>query len=1009
MKEIKRLSQHLQCTPCGEGLSAAQRLELIRHEHERGHSAILSNVSIDELRKNFPENWTDVGTMLRKMHIPVYSVESTHPRRVRTLTSLHIGKLGKERSTSVSTDPVAPMERQRDDEDKHVQPSTSSGYSKTSIEPATRFTVTDIQVEDEEEVVPVVNLKTTHLSPARPSVEVDVEVCRSRPRLRTKRMRISSESPDIPTSRTKCVHLDYEEELHSSGSEYCPDNKEYSEEEDVTMGSSDEEVRRAASRIDTPVANRRARIREAMVSHNLYVSPTDARQIEEQNPHVIKISNFLKIKHPKKTVSVENDIRNIIRLMAFVSPGHKVCKFTWGCLADTDLINTLFNTLREEIQLDPQTTANYHKSFKKMVTVALSDIDFRASEPQVYDHLVTSQFTFNEQRKGTGKQLARSRMQKKVKMSYNDPSTAETTFLNIFNNLEKVKKLAVPIIHKAKDKRINLNEHDLFIVNGFFLLYSTLSIGNRPAVFQNMPLSVFDMAEKCRQVREDGTAYYFLATAEHKTSTTELAYIYVEDEDWELFRIYRQNIRRKPAKEDADVLFLNTNGKRIYNPSHDVKKLLSRYGVQVMTITEARHAIETVSKARLTKAEHEIINKMLTHSSETAERMYMDPHAADVPHIKGLPLLGRMQRDLATKHGVEVHSFLERCTEMGGSLAQRDEPVNCPATSTSTSLSAPVQVPSTRRSLPAPVQVPSKKKIKTTKPAPELKFKTENEKMKHLIQHSSSLKCGPDDSLPTAKEYREAANEFSEYELATDEAAAKRFHAICTYQQRIKRAEEFAAHYRRSNIKTDRLDETVLSYVTQRGWKWSDTLKQSCRLKYTKEMEVREAATRAKPIIPLQEQQLQKQVDAQQWTLATIRKASDEKGCGLFAANDITKKELICDYHGMLVSDEEGWRRYNAYGDKGSNSYMYQFEVDSVKYWIDANEQCQCHPTKKLKGRMCNFSRKNANVLPKVMTINGKPHIFLYAKKDIAVNTELLFDYGVYKDKHSAQEPWMKQ
>ncbi len=217
MKEIKRLSQHLQCTPCGEGLSAAQRLELIRHEHERGHSAILSNVSIDELRKNFPENWTDVGTMLRKMHIPVYSVESTHPRRVRTLTSLHIGKLGKERSTSVSTDPVAPMERQRDDEDKHVQPSTSSGYSKTSIEPATRFTVTDIQVEDEEEVVPVVNLKTTHLSPARPSVEVDVESvalvhacgpngCGFLPRAQT--YQLPGQSVSIWIMKRNYIHLD---------------------------------------------------------------------------------------------------------------------------------------------------------------------------------------------------------------------------------------------------------------------------------------------------------------------------------------------------------------------------------------------------------------------------------------------------------------------------------------------------------------------------------------------------------------------------------------------------------------------------------------------------------------------------------------------------------------------------------------------------------------------------------------------------------------------------------
>lgn len=114
-----------------------------------------------------------------------------------------------------------------------------------------------------------------------------------------------------------------------------------------------------------------------------------------------------------------------------------------------------------------------------------------------------------------------------------------------------------------------------------------------------------------------------------------------------------------------------------------------------------------------------------------------------------------------------------------------------------------------------------------------------------------------------------------------------------------------------------------------------------------------------------------------------------EKGTKAFAANDIKKDTLFCNYHGSLVEDEEGWRRFKEYGTGTNNCYLLQFKYGSVKYWIDAFAQCQCHPIKKTKGRILNNSRKKPN-------------------GDIDKNDRLVFDYGSYKDPHSTQEDWMK-
>ena len=134
--------------------------------------------------------------------------------------------------------------------------------------------------------------------------------------------------------------------------------------------------------------------------------------------------------------------------------------------------------------------------------------------------------------------------------------------------------MAVPIIMKVKDKKLDLSDGDLCLVNGFFNIYSTALLGNRPAVFQNMRLN------RCRQQitrRELANSHTYMLKKKIGSCLE-----------------YKRNIRRTPAAGEEDWSFLNSNDRRVYNPSGDLKTTLERHGVEVMTCNDSRHIITTM-------------------------------------------------------------------------------------------------------------------------------------------------------------------------------------------------------------------------------------------------------------------------------------------------------------------------------------------------------------------------------------------------------------------------------
>ena len=1039
---------------CCEHLGDEERLRVYDEEIERGKQLLTASQNYSELQRDYPNSYLDITAVLLKLNIPVYEVpnEQNRPRfrqinkiSVRDLEKLRVqearrqnptGHDQSEGSTSCDTvsmpisSTVSEQEEDNEDGEKDNENGDSQGSNENNVEnnvinkPAaveriikksrgtkkgkgtkslvapkvSGMNMNDTGIEETAhaedtaivqplcagEIITVIveeGDNTNQELPAdnEPSTEFNTEQYR---RLSTESVMSTDSEIVQPKKRKRTCVISDDDELRDP------------------KGRSSSEVKSSGKQTET---GKTERFRAFWERNNSYVSAEEV-EILEENTYIKKLKNKmggLSEEGSSTSNYLPNNIGNSRRIMKYLSPENNLGNFSWSCLADGDKLHELFIMLRDDAKMASHTIANYSKALTLLFETALTDADFGVTYPEMRTQIASVQMSFKSRvSKSTSKARGKEHIERQLTRAYTDLGVYENRYMNIFRNVKAVRDIAVPIIMKAKDGPVNLNESDLFIVNGYFNLFSTQSIGNRPGFFQNMRLDVFEMADKCRQVREDGTAYYFLATAEHKTGAGDLAYIYVDESDWELFRIYRNNIRKPPVDTDRKTLFLNSAGKRIPNPSNDIKKLLERHGVEVMTCNDARHTIETISKHYCSKQEQDVIHRMLTHSPETAKRHYMDANTGSVPHRRGIPLLETLQRKISEKHNVHIDSFLR------GSLVLCDQESSVdvlPSTSGATAVPVPRSVSPVLSTASSHSSEESTVEDSTT----DMGLRDVKERMDILINRRFQT-IGPDVPLPGNKEYETAVADNPDLRLEVGPEFAKRFRAKCQYKQMLARADECAQYYKRTKISNH--EEAVRNFLERKQWikTWNpkDKLEKMCMKKLVKSK--MEEAT-VKRFNSTENQSLLKQVNSQYWPLVKISKCNE--GLGAFANQDIQEGTLLCDYHGTLLSDEEGTRRYEAYGDNEANVYMYQFQYGTPVQtkWIDAVVQCSCHKDKQLKGRLLNHTNRNANAIPRVKIIDEKAHIFLYASKDIKKHTQLKFNYGVHKDRHSSKQDWMKE
>ncbi|KAM3867496.1 lysine methyltransferase 5Ab [Diretmus argenteus] len=126
------------------------------------------------------------------------------------------------------------------------------------------------------------------------------------------------------------------------------------------------------------------------------------------------------------------------------------------------------------------------------------------------------------------------------------------------------------------------------------------------------------------------------------------------------------------------------------------------------------------------------------------------------------------------------------------------------------------------------------------------------------------------------------------------------------------------------------------------------------------------------------------------------------KGRGVFAVRGFKKGEFVVEYHGDLLQITEAKKREAKYSeDPQTGCYMYYFQYQCKTYCVDATKE-----TDRL-GRLINHS-KNGNCQTKLHDMDGTPHLFFEASRDIEAEEELLYDYGDRSKTAISAHPWLK-
>lgn len=126
------------------------------------------------------------------------------------------------------------------------------------------------------------------------------------------------------------------------------------------------------------------------------------------------------------------------------------------------------------------------------------------------------------------------------------------------------------------------------------------------------------------------------------------------------------------------------------------------------------------------------------------------------------------------------------------------------------------------------------------------------------------------------------------------------------------------------------------------------------------------------------------------------------KGKGVMATRQFKSGEIVCDYHGVIMTHEQGEAIHLSTTESETGYVMFYRNSKGEKMAIDAHTPtCPCHPDVLTKGRLINHEKslKKANLRPFYyeLDFDGKPKdvILFKAVRDIQSGEEMLFNYGV--------------
>lgn len=127
------------------------------------------------------------------------------------------------------------------------------------------------------------------------------------------------------------------------------------------------------------------------------------------------------------------------------------------------------------------------------------------------------------------------------------------------------------------------------------------------------------------------------------------------------------------------------------------------------------------------------------------------------------------------------------------------------------------------------------------------------------------------------------------------------------------------------------------------------------------------------------------------------------KGRAVVTTRTFIKDEFVVEYVGTLISRKEALEREKFYENHPENYGCFMFYIKHVTgtLCIDATEESA------QLGRLINHSKLNPNLRVQIISVDERPRLVFVAKRDIAENEELLFDYNDRRKHIINANPWL--
>ncbi|XP_071350264.1 histone-lysine N-methyltransferase set-1-like isoform X5 [Trachinotus anak] len=115
--------------------------------------------------------------------------------------------------------------------------------------------------------------------------------------------------------------------------------------------------------------------------------------------------------------------------------------------------------------------------------------------------------------------------------------------------------------------------------------------------------------------------------------------------------------------------------------------------------------------------------------------------------------------------------------------------------------------------------------------------------------------------------------------------------------------------------------------------------------------------------------------------------ADIQRGRGVFSCRHFHKGDFLVEYRGQVITKQDYESRLRLYHD-GLQVFIFEFCFNGKQLWIDAAREDGSH------GRLVNDNHVNPNSKIKTIAVDGKPHLCLFAIKDISPGEEITYSYG---------------